>query len=335
MVEAVVSDQDQDHEKPTPAESDRSDITVLSPDDGMDTDGSARSSRQDTSGGFLRGVNLVKAAAAIFTGFIALLVALVGLVFALVPTIKPAEPPEKLGGRFEKTGVEHNVSQSQYEVEVLHLVEESRSYPLGMLVRARVELSGFKARHYRVLGELWDTSSARPHQYALRDGETVQVSGQDLRPSASTDAVTFQLWVRNPTHSGRYFIRLRLYDVGKGKSNQEGEPGALLDYTDTTSFSYRSGELEHYWIIKDFQGDGVYTVNGELQRGTYELSPPHGTSCSWTRLRGGGDPLAPDEEHTIARGVTTKRARISLSSSDVFLVLHGCGHVRLVAGTEP
>jgi hypothetical protein len=231
MVRAVVSDQDHDSANSVAGESDRSDIDISAQDDQMVT---TRSNRPNKPSGFLHGVSVVKAAAAGIPAFVALVVALVGLVFALVPTIKPAEPPEKLGGSFGKTSIEHYVSQNEYERDVLHVVEESRPDPSGMLVRARVELSGFKARHYRVLGELWDTRLGRPHEYALRDGETIQVSGQDLSPSASTDAVTFQLWVRNPTHSGRYFIRLRLYDVGKGDSDQEGDPGPLLDYRHCT-----------------------------------------------------------------------------------------------------
>jgi hypothetical protein len=288
----------------------------------------------------MRVVNAFKGVVNASAATTALLVALVSLVFSLVPTIKPTEPPEKLGGKFENVSIEHNVSLSDYETDILHHKVQLRSYPSGMLVRARVELSGFKARHYRVLAELWDANSGRPHQYVVRVGEHVRLSDQDLRPSASTDAVTFQLWVRNPTHSGRYFVRLRLYDVGAGTGNVEGDPGPLLDYVDTPPFSYKFVEFEPYWSISDFEGDGAYTVNGEIQFGIYELNPPNRTSCLWTILsRGGdptrGDPYAPDEEHTIARGKTTKRALLSLNRNAALLVLHGCGHVHLIVLAKP
>jgi hypothetical protein len=275
---------------------------------------------------------LLKASAAT----VALVVALVSLVFSLVPNLRPSEPPEKLGGQIQKADIEHGVWRRDYERLVLHN-EASRDESFsdsapGMLVRARVELSGFKARHYRMMGLLYDVKSGRFHEYALQEHETIGSSGQDLRPSASTDAVVFQLWIRNPTHSGRYFIRLRLYDVGEERPTRtEGDPGPLLDYLDTPPFSYKYNPLGSKYSPNEFEGDGSYTINGELRLGTYELAPPRGSTCSWTKLPRGGDPDSLDSEHTIASGDTTKRARISLDSGDHLLVLRGCGHVRLIA----
>jgi hypothetical protein len=108
----------------------------------------------------------------------------------------------------------------------------------------------------------------------------------------------------------------------------------LLDFFETEPFPYEYARFGRGSLLREFNGEGAYTVNGELARGTYRLNPGGGT-CAWSRLGTGGDPDFPHGDAVLDSGETRKEALITLGDNDRILVLSGCGRVRLIGSPKP
>jgi hypothetical protein len=161
---------------------------------------------------------------------VALMTSAISLLFTLNPALRPQGPPEKLGGTITKVALAEGVKYYRYRNDVYGSLDPKNDKDLrehfdqvGTMVFARVELQGFRERTYSVTPVLYNAATTQPYEPSgpARVDRLYSVS-QALTPSASTDALTFRCWIGADLPTGRYFVRVGLFDDGLSTSITSG-----------------------------------------------------------------------------------------------------------------
>jgi hypothetical protein len=138
--------------------------------------------------------------------------AVLGVVFLLLPWLKPDEPckGQQLAGQLTKLVVDRSVTYGGY-LKLIHAstdgVDPNRLLQRGKLLAFQVEAIGYKGKRLPIR---WTTLTA--------DGEPVPepaLNDQlalELKPEDCTDTARESVWTANPAHPGRYLVEVTLFD---------------------------------------------------------------------------------------------------------------------------
>jgi hypothetical protein len=153
-----------------------------------------------------RGVTaLLKIAGAIVT----VVSGIIGLLFLLLPGLRPDEPPANQQAKLSELSLDPNISRAQY---LARTDSQSRGYTKkelavrGAFIECRVEIIGYKGQLIVVKWELIDASSGEELHDEKSDG---------FIPDANQAAATQPLFVPLPRREGSFYVRLELVRQGE------------------------------------------------------------------------------------------------------------------------
>jgi hypothetical protein len=136
---------------------------------------------------------------------------LVGVVFLLLPNLKPEPPPTHLSATINNVSVEHNVTYEQYLKRLRHptLGYDYRVLNLvGDIINFSVEIEGFKLQKCPMRWSVHDAQT----KALVPEPELVDQLASVLTPEAVYDRAVSYIWVPLPAREGTFFVRLTIYD---------------------------------------------------------------------------------------------------------------------------
>ena len=139
-------------------------------------------------------------------GVVSTLVAVVGLLFVLAPSLKPEPPPLRKEAFFRELEVVRNVTRAQYLQRIdrnqgSYAQKELRE--TGVLVRFNVVMTGHKGDELPLRWALYDARSG---------GQIHKDMATTLTPEAETDQASWQVWTPLPQKRGAYYVLLQLFE---------------------------------------------------------------------------------------------------------------------------
>lgn len=153
-----------------------------------------------------------------------LVTAVLGVVFLLIPSVRPL-PRDKIEASLSVPTVESRVdllewARRQYPRDPLGELRRLLGHPYretdaaaGLVVYVRLRAEGFKRRSIRLRARVYDARTRRPPE-DLDTDEIIPESGQlriDAPSRASVQLMILDDFSRVP---GRYFVRVEAYDDG-------------------------------------------------------------------------------------------------------------------------
>jgi hypothetical protein len=153
-----------------------------------------------------------------------LVTAVLGVVFLLIPSVRPL-PRDKIEASLSVPTVESQVdllewARRQYPRDPLGELRRLLGHPYretdaaaGLVVYVRLRAEGFKRRSIRLRARVYDARTQRPPE-DLDTDEIIPESGQlriDAPSRASVQLMILDDFSRVP---GRYFVRVEAYDDG-------------------------------------------------------------------------------------------------------------------------
>lgn len=152
-----------------------------------------------------RGMTLLKLVGTVVT----VVSGIVGLVFLLLPQLKPEGPPQNQQANLSKPRVEPNISRAQYlrrtDDELAGFTKKELAVR-GAFIELRVEIVGYKGKLLVLKWELIDASNGNQLHDERSDG---------FIAPANEGAVTQRLFVPLPRRPGTFFVRIELLREGK------------------------------------------------------------------------------------------------------------------------
>jgi hypothetical protein len=134
--------------------------------------------------------------------------AVLGIVFVLLPGLKPEPPPAAKSAALTKIALERDVSYSQY-LQRVNLppgdTDEARLARRGVFVQFNVEIVGYKGKELPLRWSLYDAQT----------GEQVRASESvTLEAEATSDSASWHFWSPLPRGRGPFYFLLQLFDEG-------------------------------------------------------------------------------------------------------------------------
>ena len=150
--------------------------------------------------------------------------AIVGLLFLLVPELKP-EPPQKLDATLSNLVVERGVTLESYlkrqSIDSTQYTHEELQ-TVGVVISFNVKIEGFKGRSCLLKWSLYEDKT----QARVPEGWLVDKEFREFTPEAEVDQAGSDIWVQVPNREGPFFARLELYD----------DKGVRITFTDSPIF---------------------------------------------------------------------------------------------------
>jgi hypothetical protein len=183
---------------------------------------------------FFRVVNFTNLTAAL-----TLATSLYTLLFLVRPNLKP---PEKLGATIVKLRLEQDLTLEDYRQLTGTSTQEKDRAPSteGTLIYVQIEIQGFQERGYGVF--LTAINAVSMEEFAFPEGYNIDKC-YTFTPEANTDRGVLRCWVAKPDKPGKYFVRVRLYDLGQSEelpADVAKEPQShILDVADSTRYTVK------------------------------------------------------------------------------------------------
>lgn len=145
---------------------------------------------------------------------VALAAAALGLVYLLVPGVKP-DPEAKLSATLETVAVERGVEQQEYlrrannSTALAGLSPDERQVR-GLLFYVREQTEGLKSQRSELRWFVYDARTrTRVPTPASESGRHVQT-----RSGTPSDVLVVPVWIQPPVDPGRYYLRFELRAKG-------------------------------------------------------------------------------------------------------------------------
>ena len=165
-----------------------------------------------------------KTALAVTGAIVGVASGLVGLVFTLLPNLKPEPSPNEQEATLSAPTLDPSASFGQYLARIDQPTSGYTSRQLarrGALVEFRVSIVGFRGSHLRLKWELFDDASGRQ----VDESKAVVIT-----PNKDKNAARWQFWIPVPHRKGPFFAVAELLEQKKHTQLQ-------LDTLETGRFS--------------------------------------------------------------------------------------------------
>jgi hypothetical protein len=132
--------------------------------------------------------------------------AVLGVVFVLLPSLKPEPPPAEKRADIGVLKVERPITYAQYLQRTgLPGGDYGTSYlrRQGLFVQFDVSIVGYKGKRLPLRWSLYEADSG---------DEVSEAKGTTLRADAATDRATWHIWAPLPRRRGRFFLLIQLFD---------------------------------------------------------------------------------------------------------------------------
>lgn len=164
-----------------------------------------------------------KAAVALVSAIVALLVSVPTGIYTLWPALSP-DPKATVNATLETVAFDRNVTLREYIVRVPHQgIADQNLDQNGNVFYIRAKIEGFKREQLRVR---WFTYEAT-NQVRVKGLRSAAPLEQIFQPQAPVNTQVAEVWVPAPKTSGKYFVRFHLYTRGN----------VLLSFVDSEVFT--------------------------------------------------------------------------------------------------
>jgi hypothetical protein len=138
--------------------------------------------------------------------------AVLGVIFLLVPRLKPAEPckGQERRGTLSHVVVDKSVTYGGYLTlihEPTHGLSPKRLRQVGKLISVRIEAVGYKGKRLPIRWTTLSASGEPVTEPRLKDQLAFEVE-----PEECSDSGRRSVWAQNPAQPGAYQVELTLFD---------------------------------------------------------------------------------------------------------------------------